>query len=134
MTAEDATAVPGVDAKLARNGKVSYLHIPALDVHRSADFYAKVFGWSIGEPKGAERRSFEDPTGEIAGAFVTDAAPGEPGVLPYVYVTRIDNTVAKIEANGGVIERPVYAEGDLWVATFRDPAGNTMGIWQGGPR
>jgi hypothetical protein len=31
--------------------------------------------------------------------------------------------------------REVYAEGDLWVATFRDPAGNVIGIWQmGGPR
>jgi predicted enzyme related to lactoylglutathione lyase len=23
-----------------------------------------------------------------------------------------------------------YAEGDLWVATFRDPAGNVIGVWQ----
>jgi predicted enzyme related to lactoylglutathione lyase len=24
--------------------------------------------------------------------------------------------------------------GDLWVATFRDPAGNILGVWQRGPR
>jgi hypothetical protein len=23
-----------------------------------------------------------------------------------------------------------YPEGDLWVATFRDPAGNVLGVWQ----
>jgi predicted enzyme related to lactoylglutathione lyase len=25
-------------------------------------------------------------------------------------------------------------EGDLWVATVRDPAGNLIGLWQEGPR
>jgi predicted enzyme related to lactoylglutathione lyase len=25
-------------------------------------------------------------------------------------------------------------EGDLWVATLRDPAGNAIGVWQQGPR
>ena len=27
------------------NGKICYLEIPALEVQRSADFYAKVFGF-----------------------------------------------------------------------------------------
>jgi len=25
-------------------------------------------------------------------------------------------------------------EGDLWVATFRDPSGNVLGVWRRGPR
>ena len=29
------------------NGKICYIEIPALDIQRSADFYAKVFGWEI---------------------------------------------------------------------------------------
>jgi len=35
---------------------------------------------------------------------------------------------------GGVIVTPLYPEGDLCVATFRDPAGNQIGVWQRGPR
>ena len=27
------------------NGKICYIEMPALDVRRSADFYAKVLGW-----------------------------------------------------------------------------------------
>jgi hypothetical protein len=27
-----------------------------------------------------------------------------------------------------------YPEGDLWVAAFRDPVGNVVGVWQTGPR
>ncbi|MFL5920079.1 MAG: hypothetical protein ACJ75Q_01865 [Gaiellaceae bacterium] len=35
-------------------------------------------------------------------------------------------------------EHPVFRrghpEGDLWVALFRDPAGNVVGVWRHGPR
>jgi len=59
---------------------------------------------------------------------------GEAGVVPYVYVARIDDTITKIIAHGGDVVTPPYPEGDLWVATFHDPAGNVVGIWQQGPR
>ena len=36
--------------------------------------------------------------------------------------------------HGGEVVRPPYPEGDLWVATFSDPAGNVLGVWQHGPR
>ena len=29
------------------NGKICYLEMPAVDIQRSADFYAKVFGWRM---------------------------------------------------------------------------------------
>ena len=29
------------------NGKICYIELPAADIRRSADFYAKVFGWGI---------------------------------------------------------------------------------------
>ena len=54
--------------------------------------------------------------------------------MPYIYVVEIDDTVARIVENGGKIIRPPYPEGDLWVATFQDPAGNVLGIWQFSPR
>jgi hypothetical protein len=33
----------------------------------------------------------------------------------------------------GIVHGP-YPEGDLWVATFRDPAGDVLGIWHAGDR
>jgi predicted enzyme related to lactoylglutathione lyase len=130
-----AQADSGVEAQLARQGKLSYVQIPALDVDRSAAFYTAVFGWSSRDDKNPAHRSFGDTTGELIGAFVSGhAISREPGVLPYVYVDRIDDTIAKIEANGGEIVRAPYAEGELWIATFRDPASNVIGVWQAGPR
>jgi predicted enzyme related to lactoylglutathione lyase len=123
-----------VENRLTRNGHISYLEIPAVDAEQSAAFYEAVFGWSI-ERRDDGRRSFDIPGGNLIGRWVTcQAVAREPGLLPYIYVDRIDDTVARIATHGGEVVKPPYPEGDLWVATFRDPAGNLMGIWQAGPR
>ena len=76
-----------------------------------------------------------DGGGHISGAWMTtQAISREPGLLPYIYVEQIDDTVERIEANGGQIVLPPYPEGDLWVSTFRDPSGNVLGVWHAGPR
>lgn len=136
MTSESAEAAgSGAEEQFARNGKVSYMQIPAADVDVSAEFYAQVFGWSVRPDASPTHRSFTDATGELIGAWVTGRAISrEPGVLPYIYVTRIDETLHDVEQHGGAVVTPVYAEGALWVATFRDPAGNVMGVWHAGPR
>ena len=116
------------------HGRLSYVQIPALDVRASATFYRDVFGWqSRGD--GATHLSFTDTTGDMIGAWVTGRAIStEPGVLPYIYVHGIDAVLDKVTASGGAIVTAPYPEGDLWVATFRDPAGNVIGVWQLGPR
>jgi len=123
----------GVESRVARLGGVSYLHIPALNPRESAAFYRTVFGWNLhGDP---DRPSFDDGTGHVIGSWITDLrVAGDAGVLPYIYVERVDDTLATITAHGGEIVKPPYAEGDLWVATFRDPVGNVLGVWQQGPR
>jgi uncharacterized protein len=110
---------------------VTYLRIPAPDVGRSAAFYRTVFGWMTSND--ADR--FEDATGHVIGHFMTDLpVAGEAGVVPYIYVQDIDETLAKITGAGGTVSVTPYREGDLWVAMTRDPAGNAIGVWQHGPR
>ena len=46
------------------NGKICYVEIPALDIRRSADFYAKVFGWKI-RKRGDGATAFDDTTGAV---------------------------------------------------------------------
>jgi predicted enzyme related to lactoylglutathione lyase len=114
-----------------RPGDVSYLRIPAHNLAESAAFYAAVFGWKT--DGGAGR--FEDATGHIIGHFRTDLpVVGEAGVIPYVYVRDIDGTLASVQESGGELLTEPYAEGELWVAVTRDPAGNAIGVWQQGPR
>lgn len=124
-----------VEAHLARHGGLSYLHIPAVDVHQSAAFYEQVFGWKIRGHDDTDHLGFDDGTGHVSGAWVTDQVISrEPGLLPYIYVDRIDDTIEQVEAQGGEIVKAPYPEGTLWVATFRDPAGNVIGLWQQGTR
>jgi predicted enzyme related to lactoylglutathione lyase len=117
------------EPRVFRVGGISYLRIPAEDPHRSAAFYEAVFGWSVRGDR--DEPSFEDGTGHVIGHFVTDPpVAGEAGVRPYVYVERVDDTLERVVAHGGEVVTAPYPEGDLWVATFRDPAGNVVGVWR----
>ena len=124
----------GVDASLARHGGLSYLELPAVDVHLSAAFYEAVLGWNV-HRRDMDDLRFEDATGHLIGRWVTGRAISrEPGLLPYFYVDRIDDAVKRVVAHGGEVVREPYPEGELWVATVRDPTGNLIGLWQEGPR
>jgi uncharacterized protein len=117
------------DSRLATPGAITYLHIPAADVRQAATFYAEVFGWQVNNPDG-DRPSFDTSGGHLSGAWVSDQlTASEPGLLPYIYVDQVEETVARILANGGEIVTSPFPEGLLIVATFRDPAGNVMGLW-----
>jgi predicted enzyme related to lactoylglutathione lyase len=120
-----------VEPRVCRPGGVSYLRIPAPDPRGSAAFYAAVFGWTVD----AERRNpnFEDGTGHVIGHFMSDLPPaGDAGVRPYVYVDSVDETLGRVTAQGCRVVTAPYPEGDLTVATFRDPGGNEIGVWQQG--
>jgi predicted enzyme related to lactoylglutathione lyase len=107
---------------------------------------APVPGSSPQDPTGeAERRgdpnghlSFSDSTADVIGAFIRDrSVAGDSGPLPYVFVDSVTNTVAKVTAAGGeVVKEPYHEPPDteehLTVATFRDLAGNVIGIWHTG--
>jgi predicted enzyme related to lactoylglutathione lyase len=112
---------------------ITYLRIPAPDAQQAATFYRAVFGWTITVSNTGDRPepSFADGTGHVIGHFMPNLlVVGEAGVLPYVYVDSVSSTLTKVTANGGDIARKPYPEGDLTVATFRDPAGNIIGLWQ----
>ena len=82
------------------HGRLAYVQIPALDVRESAAFYKDIFGWQIRGGSDAHL-SFTDASGDIIGAFVTDAMIStEPGVIFYVYVHGLDATLDKMVTAG----------------------------------
>jgi predicted enzyme related to lactoylglutathione lyase len=120
------------DLRSLPSPRLCYLEIPAADPHKSADFYEKVFGWKI-RHRDSNRPSFDDPS-SVSGAFVTYLKPAqEPGMLPSIWVKDIESFVAKIAAHGGeIVERPRPDEpGSVClIATFRDPAGNQLRVYE----
>jgi uncharacterized protein len=126
---EEVDTESGADSRLASDGAMSYLHIPATDVREAALFYRDVFGWTIHNPDSG-RPGFETPDGRLGGAWMSSQKPvGEPGLLPYIYVDDVEGAVERIVSHGGTIVTEPYAEGLLTVGTFLDPAGNQLGIW-----
>jgi predicted enzyme related to lactoylglutathione lyase len=133
---QDETGSSGdrVDARLARHGGLSYLEIPTSNARQSAAFYAGVFGWNL-RGQDSDDPHFEDGTGHLIGRWVTAHGISRvPGLLPYIYVEHIDEAIQRAAAHGGEVVKPPYPEGNLWVATVRDPSGNLIGLWQEGPR
>jgi predicted enzyme related to lactoylglutathione lyase len=119
------------ETSVFRDGGVSYLRIPAPDPAPMAAFYRAVFGWTVREDP--SHPAFTDGTGHVIGHFMSDVAVvGEAGVLPYIYVADLNLALASVTEHGGTIVDEPYPEGDLWVATARDPAGNFLGLWQRG--
>ena len=111
------------------HGQVSYLQVPAIDVMQSAAFYERIFGWHIERP----HPSFEAPG--LIGQWVSDrpAAP-DAGLLAWIHVDRIDDTLDLVCTNGGEVLEPPAPDGPVrWLATIRDPGGNVLGIVGHGP-
>lgn len=112
-----------------------YFEIPALDPARSADFYEHVFGWNI-RGRGTARPSFDDATGNVSGAWVTGRPPAaQPGLLPYIWVDRMVETLARVRERGGEpldSPHPDSPGSSSAIARFRDPAGNVIGLYQEG--
>jgi predicted enzyme related to lactoylglutathione lyase len=112
------------------NGKICYIEMPATDVARSAEFYEKVFGWRI-RKRGDGATAFDDATGQVSGAFVLGRPPsGMPGLLVYIMVDRVEQTMEKINRAGGEIVQNVGADAGETTARFRDPGGNVLGLYQ----
>ena len=112
------------------NGKICYIDFPATDIARSADFYAKVFGWNVRQ-RGDGATSFDDGVGQVSGTWSLGRPPSaEPGLLLYIMVDSATETIEKIIANGCEIVQPIGGDAPEITARFRDPGGNVIGIYQ----
>lgn len=112
------------------NGKICYVEIPALDVGRSAAFYTAVFGWKV-RTRGDGSTAFDDGVGEVSGTWKTGRPPSrDVGLLVYIMVDSVADTIEKVVANGGEIVQPIGGDAPEITARFRDPAGNVLGLYQ----
>lgn len=117
-----------------QHGVPSWVDIGVPDADKSAAFYSSLFGWDC--PPGAE-----DFGGyrlcTLRGLPVAGMGPQQnPGPTfwtPYVNVDSVDETTAKVAANGGQAMMPAMDVMDLGrMAIFADPAGAAFGVWQAG--
>jgi len=112
------------------NGKICYIEIPSGDIIISSSFYKEVFGWII-RNRSDGHIAFDDTVGEVSGSWVLNRnAVADTGILIYIMVDNIENTISKIISNGGKIVQPVGMDSPEITARFTDPAGNLFGLYQ----
>jgi uncharacterized protein len=113
-----------------RTGKICYMEIPATDVEKSAEFYRRAFGWQTRQ-RGDGSTAFDDTVNEVSGTWVLGRPIAtEPGLMVYVMVASAAKSIEAIRSAGGEIVDHVDPRAHEVVATFRDPAGNLIGIYQ----
>ncbi|MCA9850294.1 MAG: VOC family protein [Dehalococcoidia bacterium] len=141
MAGEFDDTLKDIDPSLTQHGKLSFVAIPARDPITSAVFYEAVFGWTLSPPddvrvswtlgpRDNERVPFADVASGLVGAFTADRGPAKDGPLLHIYVDGIRDTVREIEARGCEVVEGVHTEHGIQLAQFRDPGGNTMGVWE----
>lgn len=117
--------------------RICYLQIPARDAHQSATFYERVFGWNIRQGESSHPR-FDDASGNVSGGWFTELTPArEAGLLISIWVDDMDATLALVTAHGGEVAAAPHhdaPDSTAWIAHFRDPAGNLLGLYQETPR
>jgi predicted enzyme related to lactoylglutathione lyase len=120
--------------------KIVHFEIPADDVGRAKDFYRSIFGWGLDDVPGMdytmvrtvpvdENQAPTEP-GAINGGMMQRTAD-TPSPVITIDVASIDDTLKQIEAAGGSTVRPrSEIPGMGAYAYFKDPEGNTLGLWE----
>ena len=115
---------------LYRTGKICYIEIPATNVIESAEFYKRAFGWQTRQ-RGDGSIAFDDTVNQVSGTWVLERPPAsEPGLMIYIMVASAAAAIEAVVSAGGEIVQPVHPDAREVLATFRDPGGNVLGVYQ----
>jgi len=121
--------------------RVVHFEVPADDTARARAFYGSVFEWSLQPMQGYDYtlalttpvdQKTQMPTepGAINGGIRQRSAE-TPTPLIVVNVDSIDESLKKIEAEGGKTVIPRTEMGDMGAyAYFKDTEGNVIGLWE----
>lgn len=111
------------------HGKINYIEFHSSDIGNTKCFFGEVFGWEF-EDYGPDYVSFTG-AGMDGGFFRSDkSSSADAGsVLVVFYSERLEETLAKVEAAGGEIIKPVFGFPGGRRFHFTDPAGNEFAVW-----
>ncbi len=109
---------------MREDGKLDYIELPGGDLPASKAFYGAAFGWTFTD-YGPEYAAFDEG---MDGGFDAQADSVRTP-LPILFARDLEAMLAKVEAAGGVIVKPIFAFPGGRRFHFRDPAGNELAVW-----
>jgi predicted enzyme related to lactoylglutathione lyase len=117
------------------NGAIEWIEFHC-DEGKSAElgrFYEQAVGWKVQvDPNMPDYAMFTDTGGTVGGAFTSSIPKGEGGNRIYITVDSADATLDAVKEAGGATkqERTLISDEIGYWATFTDPAGNLIGIFE----
>jgi predicted enzyme related to lactoylglutathione lyase len=114
------------------NNIFHWVEIRTRDLNKSKKFYESLFGWKVSGTKNEDFAYWTMDTGSKIGSGMWRMPKEKPlGVLVYILVDDIAQTLKRVEELGGKITMPKTpsVEG-CFMAFFTDPEGNPFGLWE----
>ncbi len=119
-------------------GRVIHFEVPVDNVERAEKFFSKTFGWKLEQQNGPWGKYLAVITGDaseagINGAFYKreDESAENARVINVLDIDDIDKHVKKIKEHGGeILYDKMVVKGVGYLAYFRDPGGNLLGMMQ----
>ena len=119
-------------------GVPCWVDIAQTDPRAATAFYAGVFGWEF-QDRGPADGSGHYFVAHLDGAAVAavwgppEGTPWSPVWTTYVAVDRVEDAVAAVRAAGGtILAEPSDVPGAGRMATFADPSGAVLSVWEAG--
>lgn len=115
------------------SNRVIHFEIPIDDSGRASAFYEKALGWTITKwgPINYWLMTTGDEAGPGAEGALTPREEAPEGVLIYMGVDSIDAAMRAVEDAGGeLVTGKLAVPGMGWLARFRDPDGNLIGMFE----
>jgi len=116
-------------------GRFVWFEYVSSDAHKAQGFFGELFGWStksVPMPDGAYTMIAAQDGKTIGGySAAPDGAPPQASWLPYLQVTSVADTTAKVKVLGGTILKEPFKVGDFaTMAVVTDPHGAALALWQ----
>ncbi|RBP53730.1 VOC family protein [Arenicella xantha] len=114
---------------MSQHEKINYLEYAAFDLAATKAFFEKVFGWRFTD-YGPEYTAF-DNQGVEGGFYHAQLASltEHGGALTVFYSDDLESTLAKVAANGGIINKPIFDFPGGRRFHFIEPSGNEFAVW-----
>lgn len=114
------------------HGDITHIDIPVSDMARAKEFYGRLFGWQIDTMPGFEDYPMWQAPNKISGGGLAPRSADFTAPRSYVEVDSIDDVLRQVTELGGRIaleKSPIDATS--WWASFIDPDGNEIGLYEG---
>ncbi len=110
---------------MREDGKLDYLEMPGGDLPAVKAFYGQAFGWTFTD-YGPQYAAFSEG---LDGGFQSQSAERAAQPLPVLFAQDLDAMLAKVQAAGAAITKPIFEFPGGRRFHFRDPAGNELAVW-----